>query len=83
MGLDLWKIKYEKLQDHITDEEYNFLEKNSATQDDGNFYIDEYMLKDALAETKKEEISKIQDLLDTLREEFKKEGRFGISFNLG
>ena len=35
------------------------------------------MLKDALAEMSGEEVSKIQDLLDTLRTEFKKENDNG------
>jgi len=41
------------------------------------------VLKDALAEMSGEEVSKIQDLLDTLRTEFKKENDNGISFNFG
>ncbi len=83
MGLDIWKINYEHIHNHLTDEEYDFLTTHGAQSDDGNWYIDEDMLKNALAEMSEEEVSKIQDLLNTLREEFKKEEITGISFNFG
>ena len=83
MGLDLWKIKFEHISDGLTDEEHDFLERTAYQSDDGNYYIDEDKLKDALAEMSGKEVSKIQDLLDTLRTEFKKENDNGISFNFG
>lgn len=83
MGIDLWKIKFEHINDGLTDEEYDFLTTHGAQSDDGNWYIDKDMLKEALSEMKEEEISKIQDMLDTLREEFEKEDSIGISFNFG
>ena len=84
MGIiDLWKIKYEQLQNHLTDEEYEFLTTHAVQSDDGNWYIDEEMLKDVLDEMKKKEISKLQNLLHKLRVEFKKEETTGLSFNFG
>jgi len=87
MGLNLWKIKFEMLHDHLTDEEYDFLTTHGAQSEDGNWYITEDMLKDALEEMKEEEISRIQDLLYTLRKEFEKEKKENnsaeISFNFG
>ena len=83
MGLDLWKIKFEHIYGHLTEEEFDFLEKTADKSDDGTYYINKDMLKDALTEMKKEEIDKIQDLLDTLRKEFKKEKDEEISFNFG
>ena len=83
MGIDLWKIRYEKLWDHLTDEEYIFLTTHGTQSDDGNWYISEDMMKEALVEMKEEEISKIQDLLSTLRKEFKENDFAEISFNFG
>lgn len=83
MGLDLWKIKYEHISDSLSDEEYNFLTGHAAQSDDGNYYIDEELLNETLLEMTKEEISKLQDLIDTLRGQFKKEDSIGISFNFG
>lgn len=83
MGYELWKIKYEHIHGTLTDEEFNFLMDISAEQDDGNYYITEEIIDDALKEREKEKISKLQKLINTLMEEFKKEDTTGISFNFG
>lgn len=81
MGQDLWKITFEHISDSLSDEEYNFLTGHAARSDDGNYYIDEEILKDALADMTAEETDKIQNLLKILREQFKKEEASGLSFN--
>ena len=81
--MELWKIKYEHIHDSLTDEEFNFLMDISAEQDDGNYYITEEIINDALKDMGKEKISKLQKLIITLREQLKKEETTGISFNFG
>lgn len=83
MGIELWKIKYDRIYEELSDEEYNFLLRTCAEQDDGNWYIDEDLLKEAIADMKKEEKCKMQNLINTLRTEIKKEEFTGMSFNFG
>jgi hypothetical protein len=73
MGIDLWIPRYEYLYGHLSLKEIDFVTTHLSECDDGSYAINNDDLSELEKELTDEEKEGVEDLMDAIREELKKE----------
>ena len=71
MGVDINKVSYECIYDHVTDEEISFIENCFTLNDAGSYYVCKDSLRQAVCRAKEKRIKVPRELVRGLRKALK------------
>ena len=71
MGVDINKVSYECIYDHVTDEEISFIENCFTLNDAGSYYVCKDSLRQAVCRAKEKRIKVPRELVTRLKKELK------------
>ena len=80
MGLALRQVEYKTLC-YLTNDEWRIIEKYFPENEDGTFYVDEEVLKEAISDAKKNGHTIPEKVIVELKKAIEKDG-LGINFVL-
>jgi len=79
MGIGIWKTKYSQLYDTLSQDEFDFIERNIPCSDDGTYELSkEYFSEINDRYSEKKELSKLIVTLD----KYFKSGKSHLSFRI-
>ena len=71
MGVDINRVNYKCIYDHVTNEEFNFIENCFSLNDAGSYYVSKDSLRQVLLTAKEKRIKVPRELITQLKKELK------------
>ncbi|OGS23335.1 MAG: hypothetical protein A2252_09645 [Elusimicrobia bacterium RIFOXYA2_FULL_39_19] len=69
MGVDVYRVSYKNVYDHVTDEELSFIENCFSFNETGSYYVSKDSLRLALSRAKEKRIKVPKELVTQLKKE--------------
>ncbi|OGS23231.1 MAG: hypothetical protein A2252_09100 [Elusimicrobia bacterium RIFOXYA2_FULL_39_19] len=71
MGVDIYRVSYKNVYDHVTEEEISFIENCFSLNETGSYYVSKDSLSQALIRAKEKRIKVPRELVTRLKKELK------------